>query len=195
MKYLTILLTLFISFPVFANWFPFGKAGAKTIWQNKGKCEASEGQKCYDITGKPTQYHKIGYLPVIVDETADCSDALDCSSLALSCSSGGVPKWDQKSNWPNLDFSPRPSDNWFIWCEKETLVIDVAAKNAFDAQKANETSEISLKEAKRQQRIIDKDSCVEAVNNIKALTPQEIKDCLNVLIKEVYSKDIPLSDL
>ena len=41
------------------NWFPFGKEGANKTYSSQSDCESSEGQACYDITGKDIRYHEV----------------------------------------------------------------------------------------------------------------------------------------
>lgn len=146
MKLFKIILCLVFIYSIesTANYFPVEKDGAKTVYAHKNKCESVEGQKCYNITGKDLSYHKIGFRSIDVEQTVDCSDAENCKDLAFQCPSGETKKWDDKANWPGLDFSPRSDDGWFIWCQKEMLVVDIDKKNAIDAQKAQESQVLQL---------------------------------------------------
>ena len=136
------LLTLLFCSSAFAteNWFPFGKVGAKTSWMKKSDCESQEGQKCYDISQKDVRKMKVGFVIPDVHETFDCEDATKCQEAidqAGSCSESWT--FDEKSNWPGLDFSgqqPSRQFGWFAWCQKKDLVEDSAKKATVDAEDA-----------------------------------------------------------
>lgn len=139
------LLTLLLCSSAFAteNWFPFGKADAKTSWMKKSDCESQEGQKCYDISNKDIRKMRVAFLIPKVENTVDCTDASACQQLVDDGKICDSATFDEKANWPSLDFSAatpaRPSTGWFLWCQIETLVEDatkVASVDAEDAQKA-----------------------------------------------------------
>lgn len=50
------------------NYFPVGKANAKTTYQDKAACEAAEGQACYDITGVDLDTHDLVDVPVLDEQ-------------------------------------------------------------------------------------------------------------------------------
>lgn len=144
MKKMILISTIFFASNAMANFFPFGKEGANTVYVKKSKCEKVEGQKCYDITGKDLAYHKVGFRSIDVEQTVDCANSENCEDLAFQCPTGEAKKWDDKANWPGLDFSPRSNHGWFSWCQKEMLVVDIDKKNAIDAQKAQESQVLQL---------------------------------------------------
>ena len=51
------------------NWFPVGKAGAKTTYADKASCELAEGQSCYEITGKDLDASSV-VNGVVVEDSA-----------------------------------------------------------------------------------------------------------------------------
>lgn len=72
MKIITFIITLAICVPATAveNWYPVGKQGAKT-YVGKGKksiCQQSEGQDCFEITGKDLRFYEI--KTVSTDDTS-----------------------------------------------------------------------------------------------------------------------------
>lgn len=50
------------------NYFPVGKPGANTTYQDKAACEAAEGQACYDITGVDLETHDLVDVPVLDEQ-------------------------------------------------------------------------------------------------------------------------------
>ena len=51
------------------NFYPVGKADANTTYSKKNDCETKEGQMCFDITGKTTDYLKVLNGALVEDET------------------------------------------------------------------------------------------------------------------------------
>ena len=84
---------------------------------------------------------------------------------------------------------------WFLWCQAEVVEPDSAGSTAADAEDAQKAADKTARDNARNQRITDKDACVTALNGPAALTPQEIKDCLGIVMKEVYEPQIAPGDL
>jgi hypothetical protein len=144
------------------TWFPFGKEGANTGYTKRGRCQQVEGQKCYDITGLDVRRYRIGNPLPTVPRTVDCADATACQELIdddkFACGNA-TPRFDDKANWPDLDFAGqtnelgeslgRPADGYFLWCERETLVVDATKAAEADAEDAaQETARLTTRPAR-----------------------------------------------
>ena len=127
-------------------------------------------------------------------DSADCQSKLDNSSFACG---NETPTFDDKANWPALDFAAesRPSLGWFLWCQKEILVTDSVGSSAADAADLQKANDQSLRDSKKSARLTSVAACVTAVNNVASLTPTQIKDCLNILIKHNFESAIDPADL
>lgn len=193
-----MLFMLMLSGTAFAkNFFPFGKVGSSKVYKSKADCEAAEGQKCFKIFGKDLRRVKIGFKKPKADETIDCLNADNCQTLiddgAISCDQ---PAFDDKANWPGLDFGEfRSATGWFAWCQVEGLVLDAAKNAAADAEDNAKAEKKATRQAKKLERRTLKDACVAAVNDGGNLNQGQIKGCIEVLVKEVFESEIPASDL
>jgi hypothetical protein len=202
------------------TWFPFGKEGANTGYTKRGRCQQVEGQKCYDITGRDLRRFRIGNPLPKVPQTVDCADADACQAIIDErpdrCGDG-TPRFDDKANWPSLDFAgatdfegnpaPRPAEGFFLWCERETLVLDSAKASEADAEDAAREAARSTRRTRRQGRDVDLKQCVRVALRAPDLPPgaaqtnqlaqrqNRIKDCLGAIIKEVIEQRLELEDL
>ena len=52
-----------------ANYYPVGKEGANTSYSKRSDCETREGQMCFDITGKITDYLSVLNGELVENET------------------------------------------------------------------------------------------------------------------------------
>lgn len=200
MKYFILTLIFTFSFTANAAWyFPVGKAGAEKWYKSKAQCESSEGQSCYDITGKDVRRWKVGFLQPEILRTADCDDATDCQAKLdadpseFSCLEG-TPVYDDKANWPGLDFSPRPATGWFLWCQIEGLVPDPAGIAAADTEDAAIAAERANRAAARAAREVALDDCVQ-VTKSGTLTLPEASACIRALVRELRGQAVPVDDL
>ena len=205
----TILIIIAMTFTVSSwarNYVPKSKIKAPSVvYMQKSKCEQVEGEKCFSITGKDVRRFQAGFRSIDIEFTRDCNDSADCqfqideSNFTCDAGAGEVPSFDDKANWPALDFAsevpPRPATGWFLWCQKEILVADSAGSSAADAADAAKAADDATRASKQSERLTNKDACVAAVNGGGNLTNVEIKDCINVLVKEVYKSQIAPGDL
>lgn len=114
------------------------------------------GSGCIDTAGHDLRYEEVKDVsvddetksnhrfPELSPDLSDCTDEVNCSQLAFICSeSDVVPRWDLKSNWPNIPGSTSLNDTdlWFAWCEKflgfdpkiiRAFVINTTMKDAAD---------------------------------------------------------------
>ena len=189
-------------FSMASNFYPVGADNATTSYKVKSECELLEKANpnydgCYSITDKDMRKYKIGFIMPAVEDTADCDDAVACQLMLdddLFACNGET--FDDKDNWPGLDFGKdRPKKGWFLWCETKGLVFDQVKADAADAFDVTKATEKALKKSKKDDRKADKDACVAAVNGGGNLTDKKIKDCIELLIKEVFSEDIDPADL
>jgi len=132
------LFVLLVPMFVFANYFPVGKVGAKTVYVKKSHCESIESQSCFDVSGKDMRRWKVV---------------------------SGV------------------------------LVIDSAGDATADVEDAAKAAEQSTRDTKKSERLANMAACVTVVNGAPAMTPSEIKDCLNILIKDAFEPSIDPVDL
>ncbi len=79
--------------------------------------------------------------------------------------------------------------------QKADLVLDAAGILAANAEDKDIKDEKDLRATKRGERLTGKDACVAAVNAGVTLTQPEIKNCIEVLVKEMYEADIPVDQL
>lgn len=75
------------------------------------------------------------------------------------------------------------------------LVRDPSGEAQADVEDQARRNEKSLRNQKASDRLQTALDCVAALNSPQALTPQEIKECLAVVIKEVFKDQIPTNDL
>lgn len=162
----------------------------------KGGCISGE---CFCFDNIDWRKAKFGFVLPMTEETQDCQDASDCqdkidAEFPFRCGFSATPQFDDKTNWPGLDFTalelPRPATGWFLWCQKEILMNDAAKVSAVDAMDASKAADKAIRLAKKAERTISKDACVAAVNGGSNLTALEVKECLAVVVKEVFAKDI-----
>ena len=67
---LKFIIVLLISISLHAaNFYPVGKEGASTSYSKQSDCEAKEGQECFDITGKITDYLSVLNGELVENET------------------------------------------------------------------------------------------------------------------------------
>ena len=52
-----------------ANYYPVGKTGANTSYSKQSDCETQESQKCFDITGRTTEYLSVLNDQLVEDTT------------------------------------------------------------------------------------------------------------------------------
>lgn len=204
------------------NWFPVGKENANTVWTSKARCEAQEGQECYEVTGKDLRRWKVGQVDDLTKPNfrpvkdspvlQSCENFIDCQRKAkdpnadkdqsdrLCLSDGSAEKWDELANWPDLTGIDGP---WFIWCEKHdgtyqqkaALVPDLDGIAAADAEDAQKAADKVARAQARTGRATAAQGCVDAVNGGGNLAQTQIKDCIEILVKEVYESQLSTDDL
>ena len=195
-----------------------------TVYATEERCIAAKGSnRCFEITGIDSRrfqvaqaddldqpiFRAINQSPVLLE----CNNFDDCQAKATDpdgdpgtddrvciAEAGAVERWDEKANHNGLG---QIKTDWFIWCELITgyvqtkqLIPDpdgAAAADAEDAQAA--TDKAARDTAKANRKGSGKDSCVAAVNANGNLSQNEIKDCINLLVKEVFDEDIAVGDL
>ena len=75
------------------------------------------------------------------------------------------------------------------------LVPDNAGNLAADSEDLQKSNDKLLRESKKSDRLTSMAACVTAVNAVTVLTPTQIKDCLNILIKHNFELEIDPADL
>lgn len=206
MKTILVILCMLFTNAALAGWVK--KSAIKnptTVWAKQAKCQAAEGEKCFSISGKDIRRWKTGYRAIVVADTVDCVDSADCTAkstppnatFVCSTDQGEVASFDDKANWPALDFiaDSRSDQGWFLWCQKEALVVDAAGSTAADAADAAEATEKTTRATKKTARQTAAGTCVQAVNGRANLTAPEIKACIDALVKQVFEAGIDVSDL
>lgn len=193
---LVILFLMFFSTVAFAeapkNWFPVGKSGATTIYAMKAKCEAVEGQSCFDITGKDPRYHTV--QTVQVDDMSKpiwkapynsgaCDDALDCAAkigAAQSsdpCDSGDAYKYEENKLLPG----------WTYFCSKllgyeqietQSLVEDAGLKTSIQAADTAKAQQAAAEDAVFKNMAFGKrlKAKIAVINLTRGLTEVQVKD-------------------
>jgi len=155
MKLLIIAISL-LTLNAFAveNWFPVSKSGAKTVYMKKADCEATEGQACFDITGKDIRYHDIQTVQVD-DETnpiwkapyksASCDDQEDCMAKIATatqddpCDSGDTYKSEKNAVLPGYTYYCTKLEG-YAQINVQSLVENSTNKAAVEAADAAETT-------------------------------------------------------
>lgn len=204
MKILILILFLIPSFCFadFGNFFPVGKVGAKTYYDTKSQCETAEGQKCFSTTGKDMRRWKVGFRSIDIQQTFDCDDSNACQAIndanQFNCDINNeeIPTFDDKANWPGLDFvaEGRPESGWFLWCQKEMLIIDTAGSSQADADDAQKASDDAARVVAKGQRDLDLDQCV-ADSKSATLTLPQASSCIRGLVRELRGENVPVADL
>ena len=184
-----------------------------TIWSRKAKCEQVEGERCFSISGKDVRRFKVGFRSIAINLTQDCLDASDCQNSIdtqmFACPSSETPSFDDKANWPTLDFASlsRPANGFFLWCQKEILVSDSAGIVAADADDATKASEKAARSSKKNARDASLKQCIRVALKVADLSPgnattsqlanrqNKMKGCLAVFMKEVLETRLLVNDL
>ena len=197
------LIVLLISTPGFAaNWIAKSKVkGPHTAYSKKKKCEQVEGEICFNKELKDVRRWKAGFRPINIPSTMDCNDSLDCDSKRtgndFGCPSGEVVSFDDKANWPGLDFTTdaRLNTGWFLWCQREQLVFDSvgdAAATSEDSQKASDEAARDSAKGGRTTRLND---CVQNTKGGGTMPGAQVKQCLKALVREVMQRRVDPADL
>lgn len=203
MKNLILVILIFPFLAFGSNYFPVGKSGAKTTYTNQQNCKTKESWLfCPEISGKDLRKWKSGFRAIDIDKTLDCTDSVDCIAKSIgqtpqfSCDpNDNSPVYDDKINWPALNFAAksRPVTGWFLWCQKEILVVDAAgilAANTADGLKADE------KTARDLARIVRKINLQTCVQDSKVpMTPLQSDACIKALVREVLGSRVNQADL
>ena len=166
MKMIILMATLLFCVTSFAQngaWRPIDAVKTSAAYWSKQICENKTGQIC-KFALDPRRV-KRGFLMPVVAESIDCADSVACQSQidgdVFTCAVG-VPSFDDKANWPTLDFEAdgRSSQGWFLWCQQEDLVLDSAGDAAADAEDASKAQEKSDRATKAGQRDASLKQCV-----------------------------------
>lgn len=208
MKIFILILCMF-SFSALAqrgNWVAKSKLKLPhDSYRLQSKCESVESDACFNkdlCENFDERRCRVGFRAINVDRTKDCLDAVDCDEKlneTFSCGeSGEAPAFDDKANWPGLDFSqttpPRNATGWFLWCEKETLLVDVAGNAAADSDDANAVAEKSARAGAKTIREVSLQQCIQDSKN-PTLTPTQTKDCIKAIVRELLGGKVSLVDL
>lgn len=130
---------------IYANagtpFFPVGKTNAKTYYKDKAKCEAQEGQACYDITGKDLRFHsvqtgevddpskpiyKTKYNVTACSNSQDCANKLSAEASPF-CEEGDYPQIKENSLMPGYSYFCAGITG-YEQIEAQVLVEDAALK-------------------------------------------------------------------
>lgn len=197
MKLVVLILAFSFSSVVFAeNWFPVGKVGSKTIYTKESRCESVEAVSCYDITGKDIRRFKVGFLMPTVTHTIDCASGPDCQALIDLGGQCATATYDDKANWPSLDFASenRSVTGWFIWCQIEGLIPDPSGIAAADLEDSQKASDASARDTARGVRETVLDQCVQ--NSVSGtMTNLQMSECIRALVRELRGDQVPIGDL
>ncbi len=164
-------------------------------------CKDLPSEQCFCLDGK-SDYRKwkLGFRAIDITKTQDCNNATDCQDTVdeqgFPCPNEKVT-FDDKTNWPALDFAAesRPATGFFLWCEKQIIVVDAAGAAIADAADAQLVIDNATRATKSAERETGAAACVTAVNGGGVLTNPEIQNCLNVLVKEQFEQLIAPGDL
>lgn len=175
MKLLAFTFMLMFSASAFAGaWVAKSKIkNSKISYAKERICFLAEGEKCFNKGLKDMRRFKIGFRAVDVEKTRDCIGSAECQTALddgdFTCPNGEVPSFDDKANWPALDFAAesRPASGFFLWCQKEILVADSAGASAADAEDAAKAAAKATRQSK------------------KAEFDSELKNCVRVGLKGV----------
>ncbi len=190
---------------------------------NAGKltCKDLPNEPCFCFDGIDLRKIKAGLVnnpnsPILraADDSPvklDCDDFSDCQQKAMDpdldpetfesvCQSDeSQPKWDEISNWPGVTGVTGP---WFIWCEKnsgsfnqmDSLVPDAAGIIQADIDDAQKASDKITRDTAKGPRITLLDQCIQNTKN-PTLTPEQTKNCLQALVREIRGESVPVGDL
>lgn len=223
MKFILLVTFLFSVNTQAKNWVK--KSAIKNpakVWSLRSKCEAQESETCFNISKKDLRRFKMGLvddldapnLRAVEDSPVkvDCDDFADCQTKAMGAEDDGAfpdrvcladagqERWDELANHPGVTGVTGP---WFYWCEKpdgtfqkkDALVADAAGSAAADAADAAKAAEKATRDSKRTTRRTDASACVTAVKGGGNLTGPEAKNCIQVLVREVFEQHIDKDDL
>lgn len=164
--------------------------------RSKAQCERRETPPCFK--SKNPKRWMVG----LVDDTdraiwakrdvESCSDRATCQPLleAKDCSAY-VDGWAVMLD----DFSEVYCAERTGYEQKEDLVPDAAGRAAHDAEKAARQAERDLRKTKRQERRAAMRTCITAVNAGGNLSNADAKNCVELLVKEVFDEEIDAADL
>ena len=197
---LLILASLFLPSMAFAN-FVKGSTfqSPSSIYAERERCEAVEGEECYSITGKDVRKLKLGFVTVLAGSTSDCSDGADCQAkitdLEFRCQRGAT-MFDDKANWPGLDFTvlARPSTGFFLWCQQNALVLDQTLSDEVGAADQKLIDDQLARDGAKGPRELSLQQCVQDSKN-PTLSPAQVKDCISALVREILGNKINPADL
>lgn len=132
------------------NFFPVGKANAKTTYATKEVCELAEGQECFDITGVDLETHDLveQQFPVLGSDGVQLREQ--------------VPVLDGEGN-PVLGENGEPT---FTQGE---LLFEMRKVFVLDQAKADAKAAAQLQVAKVQDRSEARQFCLSIVDEIAAI--------------------------
>lgn len=162
-----------------------GSPNGTTSYKTKASC----GLECFNTTD-PRRW-QIDFAPIDLSKIMNCDDSADCSTKipnVFVCTEG-VAKFDNKDNWPTV-----PGVGWFLWCETEILVQDAAGIAAADTEDAQISTDKTTRITAKGVREVSLQQCVQDSKN-PTLSPQQIKDCLAALVREMLGSKIAIGDL
>lgn len=196
------LLTLLIATASADNFYPVGKADAKTTWTNKAMCEDQESFACWDITGLDLRYMEPGTKevddfdqPIFEAESVvtACTDLDSCSALLSDtyCVDGG----GSPAHFPIIadDFSRVYCTMLlgYVQVTVPALVINQALKDAADAADAAEIADRAARAAKRDARLLDLEVCATTPNP----NAVDTANCMRSIAKELVRDRLLESEL
>ena len=212
MRYLIVLLFPFL---MASNWVSTSdliliqaNSSGATVFMNQGNCQQLKAEPCWQIDGLDPRKYSIqsvreGNFGPISNQT-DCPNATACaleiSDIPAKCGDASFEAF-----WGDIDGDSTEidgisqMDDLEAWCFQRDFVdklkLDATLEASVNAANAIKEADRSNRESKSQARSSDASSCVSAVNDTSAMTPADIKICLDILIKEVFQKGIATSDL
>lgn len=206
MKHLIIFLALICPILAGADWISKSDFNAHEIDNNfsinkyvlQNDCMTLENGICFN-TPLDLRHVKPGFRAIAILQTADCLNSADCQSMIdngnFACSNE-VVTFDDKANWPLLDFvaESRPASGFFLWCEKEILVVDTTGSSAADAADTASAADQLTRDGAQGPRETSLQACVQDSKN-PTLTPDQIKSCIAALVREVLGDKVNPVDL
>ncbi len=192
------LIILILMFTVNANaenWFPVGKLGAKTTYVRKAQCESTEGQRCFDISGKDMRRFKKGLVNNLDRpkhqpmDPVPCTDAESCQPLleAIDCSAHGEGAYGMIK----IDFSQVHCavPNGFM--KKDGLVPDPDGIESADTADALKASDAIKRKDKQDTRNIKLSSCAK----MDTMTMAQLISCTRANSRELRKHSLLESEL
>lgn len=196
MKYIILTLLFSINVNAVENWRAVGFS--QTNYQKgKAQCVAAESTPCFDISGHNMRYTVVGLIdnlesPTYANRVSEpCSDSATCQAInAIKDCSAFTDAFVVVA----IDFSE-------VYCAEPNgfnqmpgLVEDAGLKVTADLEDAQKISDQAARDVAKGPREVSLQACVQDSKN-PTLTPEQIKLCINALVREMLGDKVEVTDL